>query len=74
MNCRRHGSKPTIALWMLIAVADLAILAAAVGLATTVLILAGLVAAAGGVLAARGLLATGRGSDTNTRVVARRRA
>ena len=31
MNCRRHGSKPTIALWMLIAAADVALLAAAAG-------------------------------------------
>jgi hypothetical protein len=30
MNCRRHGSKPTLALWMLVAVADVALLAAAV--------------------------------------------
>ncbi len=31
MNCRRHGSKPTIALWMLIAAADVALLTAAAG-------------------------------------------
>ena len=31
MNCRRHGSKPTIALWMLIAAADVALLAATAG-------------------------------------------
>jgi membrane protein implicated in regulation of membrane protease activity len=32
MNCRRrHGSKPTLALWMLVAAADVALLAAAAG-------------------------------------------
>ena len=57
MNCRRHGSKPAIALWMLVAVADLAILVATTGVVTMLLIVAGLVALAGGVLAARTLLA-----------------
>jgi fatty acid desaturase len=55
MNRRRHGSKPTIALWMLIAIADLAILVAATGVVTMLLIVAGLVALAGGVVAARAL-------------------
>jgi hypothetical protein len=56
MNHRRHGSKPTIALWMLIALADLAILVGVTGVATILLIVAGLVALAGGVVAARALL------------------
>lgn len=71
MNCRRHGSKPTIALWMVIAVADLAILVAATGALTMVLILAGLVALAGGVVATRSLL---RRSADATEAVVRRRA
>ena len=71
MNCRRHGSKPTLALWMLVAVADLAILAVAAGLLTTVVILTGLVTVAGGVVAGRTL--TRRG-DATTEAVVRRRA
>ena len=71
MNCRRHGSKPTLALWMLIAVADVAILVAAVGVVTMLLILAGLVAVAGGVVAARPFL---RRSVEAGEAVARRRA
>jgi apolipoprotein N-acyltransferase len=53
MNCRRHGSKSTIALWMLIAVADVAILAAAAGPLIVLLIIAGLVLLAGAVLGMR---------------------
>jgi len=37
MNCRRHGSKPTLALWMLVAVADVVILAATAGALALVL-------------------------------------
>jgi uncharacterized protein YneF (UPF0154 family) len=55
MNRRRHGSKPTIALWMLVAVADVAILAATGGLVALVLIAATLAVIAGGVFAARQL-------------------
>jgi uncharacterized protein YneF (UPF0154 family) len=55
MNRRRHGSKPTIALWMLVAVADVAILAATGGLVALVLIVATLAVIAGGVFAARQL-------------------
>ena len=71
MNCRRHGSKPTIALWMLVAAADLAILVAAAGAVTMLLIVAGLIALAGGVLAARTLF---RPSAQPAEVVGRRRA
>ena len=70
MSCRRHGSKPTIALWMLIAVADLAILVAAIGVATALLILTGLVALAGGVVAGAFL----RRSADSGKTVARPRA
>ena len=51
MNGRRHGSKTTIALWMLIAVADLAILVAATGALTLLLVVTGLVALVGGAVA-----------------------
>lgn len=60
MNCRRHGRKPTIALWMLVAIADVAILVAAAGVVTMVLILAGLLVLGGGVVAARTLMNSSR--------------
>jgi hypothetical protein len=53
MYCRRHGSKPTLALWMLVAVTDVALFAATAGLVTVLLGLAALVTAAGAVLAVR---------------------
>src|SRR5205823_434530 len=53
MNARRHGSKPTIALWMLVGAADVAVLAASAGLVTVLLIVAALLTAAGAVLAVR---------------------
>jgi hypothetical protein len=56
---------------MLIAIADLAILVAATGVATMLLIVAGLFALAGGVVAARALL---RRSDGAGKTVARPRA
>ena len=71
MNSRRHGSKPTIALWMLIAVTDLAILAAAAGAVTMLLLVAGLVALAGGAVAIRPLLRRSAGA---AEAVVRRRA
>jgi len=55
MNCRPHGSKPTLALWMLVALADVVILASAAGPVTLLLIIAGLLVVTAGVLAARGL-------------------
>jgi hypothetical protein len=71
MNCRRHGSKPTLALWMLIAIADLAILVAAIGAAAMLLTLAGLVVLFGAVVAARAFLSRPVGAG---KAVARRRA
>jgi hypothetical protein len=53
MNARRHGSKPTIALWMLVGVADVAVLAASAGLVTVLLVVAALLTAAGAILAVR---------------------
>lgn len=52
MNCRRHGSKPTIALWMLVAAADIGLLVAATGVVTMLLIAAAL---AGGFLTVRAI-------------------
>ena len=71
MNCRRYGSKPTIALWMLVAVADVALIVAAAGLLTVLLVVAGVTVVAGGVLAARNLT---RRQPEPAEVVARRRA
>ncbi|MEU4562104.1 hypothetical protein AB0F72_27285 [Actinoplanes sp. NPDC023936] len=71
MNCRRHGSKPTLALWMLVAVADIAIVVAATGLLMAFLIVAALAVVAGGALAFRNLR---RPQPEPVKVVARRRA
>lgn len=71
MNCRPHGSKPTLALWMLVAVADLVILVAAAGFLTVLLFVAALAVVAGGVFAVRNLR---RPQPEPVKVVARRRA
>ena len=71
MNCRRHGRKPTLALWMLVAVADVAILIAAAGLLTVLLVLAGLVTVGGAVA---GTVMLARRGTTRTEAVVRRRA
>jgi hypothetical protein len=55
MYGRRHGKKPALALWMLIAVADLAILVAATSVLTMTLVLFVLAVVAGGVVVARRL-------------------
>jgi hypothetical protein len=47
MNRRQHGSRPTLALWMLVAVADAALLVAAAGPVLILLIVAGLVTGGG---------------------------
>ncbi|MFG1603012.1 hypothetical protein [Actinoplanes sp. NPDC049265] len=44
---RKHGRMPTLALWMLVAVADVALLAAAASPLVTILVIAGLVIVAG---------------------------
>ena len=53
MRSRPHGRKPTLALWMLVAVADVAVLVATGGLLTVMMVLAGLVAVAGVVVGRR---------------------
>ena len=50
---RRHGSKPTLALWMIVAVADVTLLAAAAGPLVTTLIAGTLVLAVGAFVAMR---------------------
>ncbi|WP_328462360.1 hypothetical protein OHA21_35010 [Actinoplanes sp. NBC_00393] len=71
MSCRRHGSKPTIALWMLVAVADVALIVATAGLLTVLLVVAGATVLGGGFLAARAL---GRRDAEPAEAVVRRRA
>lgn len=44
---RRHGSKPTIALWMLVAIADIALVVAAAGTLVVLLAVAGALVLAG---------------------------
>ncbi|WP_127498087.1 hypothetical protein [Actinoplanes solisilvae] len=54
MNCRPRGGKPAVALWMLVAVIDLVLLAAAVGVLVSLLIVvAVLTVLAGGMVATR---------------------
>ncbi|MFI1991190.1 hypothetical protein [Actinoplanes sp. NPDC020271] len=69
MNCRPYGSKPTLALWMLVALADIAILMTAAGAVTMLLISAGLFVVAAGVFAARSL-----GRPAPAKAAVRRRA
>lgn len=71
MNCRRYGSKPTIAFWMVIAIADAAMLVATAGTAVMISILVTLALVAGGIVAARTLT---RRSVPATRTAVRRRA
>ena len=71
MSCRKYGSKPTIAFWMLVAVADAAMVVATAGPAVMISILCVLALLAGGVVAARSLT---RRSAPATRAVVRRRA
>lgn len=66
---RKHGSMPTLALWMLVAVADVAVLAAAASPLVTVLVIAALVIVAGGVAGMRLI-----GNRQPAKVAARRRA
>lgn len=72
MNCRRHGRKPTIALWMLVAIADVAIILASTGLLVALLLLVALGAVIGGAVYAA--LSLGGHDSRSTEAVARRRA
>ena len=72
MNYRRHGSKPTIALWMLVAAADVAIIMASTGLLVALLLLTALtVIVGGGVYVARSI---GVREPQPAKAVVRRRA
>jgi hypothetical protein len=71
MNRRRHGSKPTIALWMLVAVADVALLAVAAGPVILLIVVASLVLIVGAVVGCRMLT---RRDGAETEVVGRKRA
>ena len=62
-----------MALWMLVALADLAILAAAAGVLVTISVLVALAVLAGGVVAVRPLL-TKRATPVPAKSVVRRRA
>jgi hypothetical protein len=53
MSRRPHGSKPTIAFWMLVAIADAAMLVAAAGPAVSLMVPAAVALVFGGVLVAR---------------------
>lgn len=72
MKSRRHGGKPSLALWMLVAAADVAIIVASAGLLTLTLVLA-VLALVGtvGFYAARSL---GHREPETAEVVVRRRA
>ena len=77
MMCRRCGSKPTVALWMLVAVADVVLIAATAGLLTTLLVLGGLVTVTAVVLGVRMLTrrdTAAAAQQLSTAVPARRRA
>lgn len=75
MTCRRHGSKPTIALWMLVAVADVALIVATAGVLTMLLIATALVTVGAAALGVRQLVRQERSAEAApARVTARRRA
>lgn len=67
MSYRRHGSKPTIALWMLVAVADVALVVASAGI-VALIALASVVALA--VATAGAWLLLRRGGTGGERVAA----
>jgi hypothetical protein len=50
---RRHGSRPTLALWMLVAIADVALLVAAIGTLAVLVTVFGLFVLAAGFLGIR---------------------
>jgi hypothetical protein len=83
MSCRPYGSKSTIAFWMIVAIADAAMLVAAAGPAVMLLVVAGLALLAGAVVAVRRLTRdrvpapfrlTAQRSVSTTQAVGRRRA
>ena len=76
MTYRRYGTRPKLALWMLIALADVALIVATAGVLTMLLIVAGLVTVAAVVAGSR-LLAqrdTTRGETAAVPLTSRRSA
>ena len=71
MKRRRNAVKPTLALWMLVAVADIFLLAAAAGPLVVMLCVAAFVLVGGAFLGSRMLA---RRAEPNTEVAVRRRA
>jgi len=47
--CRRHGSRPTIALWMIVAIADVALVVATASALVVMMVLAGAMIVAGAI-------------------------
>ena len=76
MNCRRHGSKPTLALWMLVAVADVALILATAGLLTMLFLAAAVVTLGAVALGVRQLIRQNPSAveTVSTPLAARRRA
>ena len=68
---RRHGSRPTIALWMLVAIADVALVVAATSALVVMLAVAGVMIVAG---AFAGVLMLQRRAVPQRQSVLRRRA
>lgn len=59
MSNRRRIAKPSLALWMLVALADVALLVASVGLLTVLLVVAGVAAVAAAAVGASQLVGRG---------------
>ena len=67
---RRHGSRPTIALWMLVAIADVALVVATAGALVVMMVLAGAMIVAGAI--AGGLMIQRRAVPQRESVLRRR--
>ena len=73
MNCRRHGTKSTVAFWMLVAAADVALIVASAGLTAVLfaLVVAAVVTAA---VLGRRLVSQQRGATVQEPVPVQARA
>jgi hypothetical protein len=67
---RRHGSRPTIALWMLVAIADVALVVATASALVVMMVLAGAMIVAGAI--AGGLMLQRRAVPQQDSVLRRR--
>ncbi|MDG4767862.1 hypothetical protein O7632_27760 [Solwaraspora sp. WMMD406] len=70
MSNRRRIAKPSVALWMLVALADVALLVASVGLLTVLLVLGGVAAVAVAAVGAYQLIGRDLAGDNRTPVPA----